>query len=66
VEIERDTVEGIHWQTNFAVRVDLGPGLTRREQAILFNSARRCEVHKLLDGKIGMMYELEERREEKK
>ena len=30
----------------------------RREQAILYNSARRCEVHKLLTGEIGFEYQL--------
>jgi hypothetical protein len=33
--------------------------LTRREQIILFNSARHCEVHKLLGGEMSMAYELE-------
>jgi hypothetical protein len=42
------------------VCVDLGPGLSRREQIILFNSARHCEVHKLLDGEIEVAYELVE------
>lgn len=65
MQIERQTVEGLVWQTHLAVRVDLGAGLTRRERAILFNSARRCEVHKLLDGEIEMDYELEESKEQR-
>jgi uncharacterized OsmC-like protein len=40
------------------VRLVLGPGLTKRERAILFNSARRCEVYKLLTGKVQFDYAL--------
>ena len=39
-------------RTAFVTTVDLGSGLTERETKILFNSARRCEVHKLLRGTI--------------
>jgi hypothetical protein len=46
------------WHTSFAVQLDLGRGLTRREKAILFNSARRCEVHKLLTGELRFDYGL--------
>jgi hypothetical protein len=60
VQIDRQTNEGTTWQTAFSVHVDLGVGLTRREQIILFNSARHCEVHKLLDGEINVKYELGE------
>jgi uncharacterized OsmC-like protein len=38
--------------TRFTSTLDLGEGLTPREQRILFNSARRCEVHKMLRGEI--------------
>ncbi len=38
--------------THFVSRVDLGPGLTAREQRILFNSAKQCEVHKMLRGEM--------------
>ncbi len=48
------------WHSHFDVQVDLGSGLGRREQVILFNSARRCEVHKLLSGKIDFDYGLRE------
>ena len=46
------------WQSRFVVKIDLGAGLSRRERIILFNSARRCEVHKLLSGEIGFDYRL--------
>ena len=54
----RETLEGSPWRTSFAVRVDLGAGLTRREQAILYNASRRCEVYQLLAGKVSFEYEL--------
>ncbi len=38
--------------TRFTSTLDLGEGLTPRERRILFNSARRCEVHKMLRGEI--------------
>ena len=48
------------WQSHFKVQVDLGTGLDRRERIILFNSARHCEVHKLLSGEISFDYGLNE------
>ena len=58
VQIHRQTVEGTLWQTAFAIELDLGSGLSRREHVILYNSARRCEVHKLLTGQIDFEYRL--------
>ena len=46
-------------EANFQSRVHLPQGLTRREQAILFNSARVCEVQKLLAGEMSFQYQLE-------
>ena len=60
MQIQRETEEGRSWRTRFEVQVDLGEGLTRREQIILFNSARRCEVNKLLNGEIAFDYQLTE------
>ena len=45
-----ETLEG--WHTCYRAQVDIGGGLTPRERTILLNSARRCEVHKLLTGRI--------------
>ena len=56
VDAVTDVTEGGQ-RTKFSTIVDLGHGLTNREIKILFNSARRCEVHKLLGGQI----EFEER-----
>jgi uncharacterized OsmC-like protein len=58
VKIHRRTIEDGSWQSTFAVEIDLGPGLTRRERVLLFNAARRCEVHKLLEGELGFEYQL--------
>jgi uncharacterized OsmC-like protein len=38
--------------THFYSDIDLGEGLTPREQRILYNSAKQCEVHKMLRGEI--------------
>jgi hypothetical protein len=38
--------------TRFLSHLDLGEGLTPREQRILYNSARTCEVHKMLRGEV--------------
>jgi hypothetical protein len=58
--IQRETEEGRPWQTRFDVQIDLGEGLARRERIILFNSARRCEVNKLLTGQMTFDYQLTE------
>jgi uncharacterized OsmC-like protein len=54
VQVETRIKEEIGHQqkTTFATAIDLGAGLTERERKILFNSARHCEVHKLLRGSI--------------
>jgi len=53
VRVETRIEEAGHQQrTTFVTAIDLGSGLTERERKILFNSARRCEVHKLLRGVI--------------
>ena len=56
VDAVTDVTEG-GGRTQFSSTIDLGQGLADREIKILFNSARRCEVHKLLGGQI----EFEER-----
>lgn len=38
--------------TRFVSCLDLGEDLTPREHRILYNSARQCEVHKVLQGEI--------------
>jgi hypothetical protein len=46
--------------THFASTLDLGEDLTPREQRILYNSARHCEVHKMLQGEITFEEQLQE------
>ena len=43
---------GLGANTRFVTNLDLGTGLSTRERAILYNSARHCEVHKMLRGQI--------------
>ncbi len=38
--------------THFTTHLDLGEGLDARQQRILFNAARQCEVHKMLRGQV--------------
>jgi uncharacterized OsmC-like protein len=53
VEVEGCTeFAGRETSTRFVSHLDLGEGLDRRERRILFNSARQCEVHKMLQGEI--------------
>jgi uncharacterized OsmC-like protein len=52
------TENGISQSTQFKIKIDLGDGLTQRERTILFNSARNCEVSKILKGKIDIGYEI--------
>ena len=51
IDAVTDVTEGGQ-RTKFSSVIDLGQGLTDREIKILSNSARRCEVHKLLGGQI--------------
>ncbi len=44
--------EGLAAATHFASRLDLGEGLTSREERLLYNAARQCEVHKMLRGEV--------------
>jgi hypothetical protein len=58
VRIDYQLHPGKEWLTSFDVRIDLGNGLTSREKRILFNTARLCEVTKLLSGEKKFTYEL--------
>jgi hypothetical protein len=50
------TGNGTSLSTRFKISIDVGNGLTRRERAILFNSARTCEVGKILSGPIDIEF----------
>lgn len=58
VQIGYEIQAGRSWSTNFDIRIDLGKNLTPRERAILFNSARGCEVSKMLSGENRFKYKL--------
>jgi uncharacterized OsmC-like protein len=44
--------KGRQASTRFVSHLELGGGLTPREERILYNSARNCEVHKMLRGEV--------------
>jgi uncharacterized OsmC-like protein len=48
----RTDFKGRQASTHFVSHLDLGEGLTTREERILYNSARNCEVHKMLRGEV--------------
>lgn len=50
------TANGDSPSTRFTIHIDLDGGLTQRERAILINSARHCEVGKMLTGQIEIEY----------
>ena len=58
IQIAHHIREGKPWVTSFEIKIDLGNNLTHREKSILFNSARLCEVHKLLTGEFTFDYQL--------
>ena len=58
VRIRYEIEAGRSWSTRFDIRIDLGKKLTPRERTILFNSARGCEVSKLLSGENSFTYAL--------
>jgi len=60
VRISYEIQAGRTWTTGFDIRIDLNDKLTRRERTILFNSARGCEVSKLLSGENTFTYKLAE------
>jgi len=59
VRVERYTATDSPWHTSFTIHLDLGGGLTPRERAILSNSARKCEVYKMLTGVVEFSYHCE-------
>jgi uncharacterized OsmC-like protein len=52
-EVECHTeLKGPTSSSHFTSHLDLGDGLSPREQRILYNAARQCEVHKMLRGEV--------------
>jgi len=58
VQVGCITKNGTSPSTRFKIRIDVGDGLTQRERAILFNSARNCEMGKIIDGEVDIDYSL--------
>ena len=48
----RTELAGLRATTHFVSHLELGEGLSSREQRILYNAARQCEVHKMLRGEV--------------
>ncbi len=58
LRVEREHVNNRCVHTTFRIEIDLGDGLSQRERVLLFNSARKCDVHELLDGNFQFDYRL--------
>ena len=58
IQIARQTLENKPSITAVRININLGNGLTTRERKILFNSARTCEVNKMLAGGFKFEYQL--------
>jgi uncharacterized OsmC-like protein len=61
VRIFRDVSDSKEVDTRFLIEANLRGNLTKREKILLFNSARNCDVSKLLSGNIMFQYELKEK-----
>ena len=58
MRINRITDDNISILTSFNVFIRLDGDFTDREKILLFNSARKCEVNKLLNGDFDFNYRL--------
>jgi len=59
VRVNRENVGIGFSKTNFDLKVELSGALSKRERILLFNSARNCEVYKLLNGEMRFDYHLQ-------
>jgi hypothetical protein len=60
VRIDRDGDASHPGLTSFGIEISLDGDLTQREKILLFNSARKCEVSKMLSGDFNFSYRLGE------
>ena len=60
IHIIRNTTDDKAVETQFVIEAYLKGDLTKRDRILLFNSARKCEVSKLLSGKFNFQFELKE------
>jgi uncharacterized OsmC-like protein len=58
VQVVRQTEINNEWKTQFSIKIDLGKGLSKREQVLLYNAARTCEVGRMMNGSIQFEYQL--------
>ena len=58
VHIERIPSSDAPGMTLYEIGIDLAGEFDNREKVILFNSARKCDVGKILAGKIDFQYHL--------
>jgi uncharacterized OsmC-like protein len=58
VHIERLASSDEYLQTRFVIEIALDGDYDQREKVILFNSARKCDVSKMLAGEINFQYQL--------
>jgi uncharacterized OsmC-like protein len=58
VSISRNTSGASEVETQFLIEINLKGELTKHDKIVLFNSARKCEVGKLLSGKINFQHQL--------
>jgi hypothetical protein len=45
-------------KTHLVVQINLGQGLTKREQLLLYNAARTCEVGRMISGGVDFEYKM--------
>jgi len=58
VRVSRSTSQTEQDKTTFLIETELGGDLSKREKILLFNSARKCDVGKLLAGEVSLEYQL--------
>ncbi|MFH2132275.1 MAG: hypothetical protein ABIK68_18000 [bacterium] len=50
VQVRLHLDQQAQWKSGFSIDIKLDAHLTQREEAILFNTAKSCEVLKMLSG----------------
>ena len=60
VRIQRDTRINNGVNTDFFIEIKLTGDLDERERILLFNSARKCDVTKIMNGTTDFKYRLQE------
>lgn len=58
VQVASQTTVNDKWKTHFSIQIDLGKGLSKREQVLLYNAARTCEVGRMISGEVDFEYKL--------